>query len=57
MDEKINELRKRIDALEEGLTEEDQVLVRVELDALITGMNTEIEEYLVKMKTLEIKQD
>jgi hypothetical protein len=57
MDEKIDELRRRIDALEEDLTEEDQALARVELDALITGMNTDIEEYLVKMKTLEIKQD
>lgn len=60
MDEKIGEkieaIKKRLNSLEEGLTEEEKALARIELDALVTGINAEIEAYLVKMKTIEIKQ-
>ncbi len=54
MDEKIEELKKRLSALEEGLTEEDKNLARTELNAFIVGMNEDIEAYLVKMKGIGI---
>lgn len=56
MNKKIEVIKKRLSALEEGLTEEEKVLARAELDVLVTDINAEIEAYLIKMKTLEIKQ-
>lgn len=52
IEEKIEEIKKRLNSIEEGLSEDEKDLARTELNTLIIGINADLEEYLAKMKSI-----
>lgn len=53
---KINDLKKKLEQLEAGLSEHDRKFATDELNALVTDINKDLEEYIRQIKILEAKQ-
>ncbi|MGK2849071.1 MAG: hypothetical protein ACSLEX_03315 [Minisyncoccota bacterium] len=54
--EKLEEIQKRLEALEESLSEEEKVIALTELNTLISEINESVEDHLDKMKIIELQQ-
>ncbi len=54
--QKIDELKKKLEALGDDLSPRDKKFALDELNALVGQINGDIEEYVLKIKSLEIKQ-
>lgn len=54
--QKIDELKKKLESNGGDLSPRDKKFALDEINVLVGQLNSDIEEYVLKMKTLEIEQ-